>query len=109
MGGGTPTSKLRCTLRAMGKRYLRTFRCQDCDAQVTKMWEGGRPLVCIECAKIRVHVATDGARAALAAHTRECRLRLRAARLVALERPEGTDSAALGVTAGVSRQGTRAS
>jgi hypothetical protein len=96
-------------VRAMGKRYLRTFRCTDCDTPVTKMWEGGRPLVCVECAKTRVHVATDGARAAVAAYERECRLRIRAARLAVLEGPEGAASVAQGDPTGVSRTGSRAS
>lgn len=49
------------------------------------MWESPRPKVCLECAKIRREVATDGARAALEEHTRQCRLRLAQRRLAASE------------------------
>lgn len=48
------------------------------------MWQSGRPKVCVPCGKVRWEIATDAARAAVAAHARECRLRLVERRRAAL-------------------------
>jgi len=76
----------------MGQRYLRTFHCEDCDQVVTRKWQTGRQLVCMECGKVRFDIATTAAREAVQAHKARMRLEVlarRAARLppVPLLRP----------------------
>ena len=73
----------------MGRRYVRTFVCEDCGTLTTRMWQARRAKVCLECGKARWLVATEGARSALADHVRACRLELAVQRAVAAhEAPE---------------------
>ena len=74
----------------MGRRYRRRFLCEDCGQMTERMWQTGRPKVCIECGKVRFVVAVDAARAAVKAHTRACRIRLRDQRAAARAAEEGT-------------------
>jgi hypothetical protein len=64
----------------MAGRYLRTFCCEDCAEWTRRMWQGGKPLICIECAKVRVDVAATAAHEASIEHRRARRLEVLARR-----------------------------
>lgn len=70
---------------------MRRFECQDCGEMTERMWQGGRPLVCLPCAKVRWDIVTTAAHEALEAHLRACRLELLARRAAreAQERRKG--------------------